>query len=373
MRLLVNTSGLRFGGATQVASSFVHEARRFPEHEYHILLGTGVAQILDQKSFPKNFHFYPCSHGVITLRNVWKIQKRMESLEGQIKPDCSVTTSGPAYWRPRSPHLVGFNRGLFLYNESPYIESLKLRSKVRMWAERRLQCYFFKKEADAYFVQTEDVNRRVRKLFGTELVYTITNTCSAHYDQPVIQPNRLPIRTESTHRLLTVTSFYEHKNLDLIPLILHYLPPNIRQKIEFVLTITEQDFRRFISSKIPPEIKLIGPVPAPECPSLYRECDFMFLPSLAECFSASYPEAMKMEKPIITTDLGFARSICGPAACYFTPKNPKDAAEKIVQVIQDESLQNRLICAGKSQLQNFDSPHARAMKILDLCQSLIHY
>ena len=148
---------------------------------------------------------------------------------------------------------------------------------------------------------------------------------------------------------------------------------NLRQRgidsVEFVLTLTPEEYRERIGSQIPEGVRLVGPVPPMECPSLYSECQGMFLPTLAECFSASYPEAMVMRKPIITTDLGFARSICGPAALYFKPCDAEDAATAIVGLVRDVALQDNLRREGLRRLEQFDSPAQRAGKILDICEN----
>ena len=93
----------------------------------------------------------------------------------------------------------------------------------------------------------------------------------------------------------------------------------------------------------------------------------MFLPTLAECFSASDPEAMIMERPIITTDFGFARSICGEAALFYKAIDPMAATDQIVKLINDQSLQENRISLGKEQVKNFDRPQQRALKYLKLC------
>ena len=53
-------------------------------------------------------------------------------------------------------------------------------------------------------------------------------------------------------------------------------------------------------------IEYLGKININQCPHLYVQSDAVFLPTLLECFSASYAEAMLMKKPIITSDLGFA-------------------------------------------------------------------
>ena len=143
-----------------------------------------------------------------------------------------------------------------------------------------------------------------------------------------------------------------------------------RTNFEFVLTIEPEELERIFKGCA--YITTVGPVPPEECPSLYRECDAMFLPSLAECFSASYPEAMIMSKPIITSDLGFARSICGDAAIYFKPKDAETAANQIERMIDDTQLKETLIVNGHKRLKKFNNPRERAKLYLDISLSIIH-
>ena len=371
MRLLINTSKLRFGGAVQVALSFIHECRKHDQHEYHVVMGPGVTAVLDPLDFPDNFHFHRKAFGVMKLHKLLRVQREMAALEEEVGPDCVVTTSGPPFWRSRAPHLVGFNRPLFIYPESPYLQNLPGIRKARLTAERWLHCRYFRRDADALIVQTDDVNQRVRRLLGTEQVHTITNNHNGWYDEPTKHAPRLPERQGDRFRFLTLTSYYPHKNLELIPKVIEALPDALRSRVEFVLTLTEAQYRERIGSKIPAQVRLTGPVPPPECPALYRECDGMFLPTLAECFSASYPEAMKMEKPIVTTDLGFARSICQDAALYFTPCDAHSAAGQVARLMNEPVLQRQLQERGCRRLAGFDTPAQRASKILDICQDLV--
>ena len=129
-------------------------------------------------------------------------------------------------------------------------------------------------------------------------------------------------------RFLTLSAWYGHKNLDLIPEIAGRLPKQLRKKVRFVVTLPEVDFRENFPEECRDIVINTGPVKPDEGPGLYKECDALFLPTLLECFSASYPEAMIMERPIVTTDMGFARSICGDAAFYFRPADPKTPLKK---------------------------------------------
>lgn len=92
----------------------------------------------------------------------------------------------------------------------------------------------------------------------------------------------------------------------------------------------------------------------------------MFLPTVLECFSASYVEAMKMQKPILTSDLGFAKGICNDAALYFSPTSATDIAEKVYLLAHNQMLQKQLIKSGNKQLHNFNSPEQRVRMMLDI-------
>jgi glycosyltransferase involved in cell wall biosynthesis len=371
MRLLINTAKLRFGGAVQVALSFLYECRSIVGNEYHVVLGPGVGAVLDNADFPDNFFFYHVDFGEINIFTVSKIQRVMSNIEKLINPDCVFTTSGAPFWRSRVPHLIGFNRPLFIYPESPYVKALSVWKLMRLHAQRWVHCRSFRHDADALIVQTEDVNQRVRKLLGTDKVYTVTNNHNGWYDAPAVKPARLPPKGTDTFRFLTLTSYYPHKNLEILPQLIQSLPNPLQSRLEFILTLSADQFRQKISLNIPKQIQLVGPVPPPDCPSLYMECDAMFLPTLAECFSASYPEAMKMNHPIITTDLGFARSICGEAALYFKPSDPMDAARQVERLVTDVALQESLRLLGRERLALFDSPARRAQKILEICGGLV--
>jgi glycosyltransferase involved in cell wall biosynthesis len=369
LKIIINTSHQRFGGAIQVALSFIHECRNFPEHEYHVWVGQGVGKSLDTSFFPSNFHFYHFDFGEITFSKIKLIQKILGPLEEHIKPDVIMATSGPSYYHSIAPQIIGFNLPLYIYPESPFISNLNWKKKLKLWLKKQVHFYYFKRDATAYVVQTDDVGQRVRKALKINKVFTVTNNHSNFYLDDLLHfPHKLSCKSDSEFRFLTLTSYYGHKNLELIKEIVLLLQKKGCANVKFVLTLKGEDFQRYIGEH--PNIINLGPLKPQECPSLYRECDAMFLPTLAECFSASYPEAMIMKKPIITTDLGFSRSICGKAALYFTPNNAVEATAKILELTSSLKLQNELIINGLMVLKKFDTPITRAEKYLDICSKI---
>ena len=168
--------------------------------------------------------------------------------------------------------------------------------------------------------------------------------------------------------LLTVSEDYPHKNLGIIPRAAEYLRrrhPDFR--FRFVVTL-EPEALGFANANVPDWLLPIGKVSIGECPSLYEQCDFMFLPTLLECFSASYAEAMKMRRPILTSDLSFARGLCGDAAEYFAPLSPEDVGETIYRLANAPERRRALAESGACRGRAFPDAATRTasyMRILE--------
>lgn len=372
MKVLINTSILRFGGAVQGAVSFIRECKEISNNEYHIFIGPGVKNSINLNEYPSNFYFYQFNFGKIKLYKIPLLVRSLSRIEKEIEPDVIITTSGPSYWHSKKPHLMGFNLGLYIYTESPYIRQLNIYRKIRWYIRKTLHAYFFNRDGTAFFVQTDDVNVRVRKYLKTDKVYTVSNTYNDYFESPKRMTNKLPANVYKKNRILTVSAYYYHKNLEIIPLIIRELLSRGRNDFVFILTISNRDYNSIFGDEFLNEAITINEIKPEEVPSLYKECGFLFMPTLAECFSASYPEAMIMQKPIITTELSFARNICGNAAIYYEPKNALAAADAIERILDDPSLQEGLKKKGIQQLKKFNTPTERARQILMICEQLIN-
>ena len=376
MKLLINTASTFKGGGVQVALSFLHELQAYNHHEFHVLLSKPVENQLSIKAFGDNFTFYsvPFRPGS-SVKALFRMRKYFKELEKKVSPDCVFTTTGPAYWRPLAPHLCGYNLPHHIYPESPYFNNLPIKSQLNWLLKRKLWQHWFAKEADAFVVQTDDVNQRLKTFLNTDQVYTISNTCSHVFRETdrTHEKTILPSKEENEFRLLSIGAHYPHKNLDIINDIARELV-NLQTEygIHFVLTLPDKIFQKSFTKQAKQIIYNAGPQPLENCPSLYRETDALFLPTLLECFSASYAEAMAMERPIITTDMGFAMSICGDAALYFKPKSSSSAIKAIVKLMNDKNLYEMLQTNGKERLMSFNTPQKRAERYLEICESLVH-
>jgi glycosyltransferase involved in cell wall biosynthesis len=357
------------GGSLQVVISLINEFKNFPENYYHVVASEVVEKQIDLDSFPSNFKFYHYPYlGPISLGTKLKRTEFLSNIEKIANPDCILSTSGPLYWHAKTPVLMGYNLPNNIYTDSPFFKLVTRKKRIKWWIKKQVHRYYFKRDADAFFVQTDDVNFRLRKYLNTETVYTISNTYNNFFRVKPKYPPKLPKREAGEVRLLTISTWYPHKNFEIIKPVLAELKKRGVYNVKFVLTLANDKFQKIFGNT--ENIVNVGPIAARECPSLYEECDFMFLPTLLECFSASYAEAMVMEKPILTSNMDFATVVCKDAALYIDPLNPVDIADKIIMLINSHELQERLIKNGIMQLSQFGTAQDRAHQILNLCEKI---
>ncbi len=371
MKILINTASTYKGGGIQVAKSYLEEFKNFSEHTYYVVLSPNLEKALHIADFPKNFQFYSAPFRPAT--KIFSFQSAnffLKDIEKIWKPDVVFSTAGPSYWRPKVKHVMGFTIPHYVYPESPYFDLIGLKNRLQWKLRTSFAKYFFKRDADFLVTQTEDVSKRVQNFLGKEKVFTISNTIHTAYVHPLKVTDKLATKTTKIFRLLTLSAWYPHKNLTIIPKVLAELERRDYNSIQCIVTLPEEDFDQLGQARHHKNLINIGKVKIEEGPSLYQECDALFLPTLLECFSASYAEAMVMKKPIITSDLGFAHTVCGDAALYIDPMNVKDIADKIINLYEDNSLKEKLVEKGKLRLKEFGTAEDRAKRILEICKNV---
>jgi glycosyltransferase involved in cell wall biosynthesis len=71
-------------------------------------------------------------------------------------------------------------------------------------------------------------------------------------------------------------------------------------------------------------------------------------------------EAMASGVPVAASQTSAIPEVCRDAAVYFQPESPESIAEKVVLVLEDEKLRQRLIARGKARARDFSWKKAAA-------------
>lgn len=89
--------------------------------------------------------------------------------------------------------------------------------------------------------------------------------------------------------------------------------------------------------------------------ALYRDADIALNSSLVDNMPVSLLEAMASGVPVVSTDVGGIPFLVehGMTALLVPPAAPKEMAEAICSLIEDESLAELLVCNGREQSQRF--------------------
>lgn len=367
-RILVNATTCKKGGSLQMATMFLRQALRWPEEfEWRFAVSSQVYRELAglEAALPEMevFEVSP-ARGRLSRR-------RLRELEQTHRPDLVFTVAGPAYVQFQARHVLVCAEPWVTHAGLTAYRSLRFPDEwLRIFLRTQYRTAWFRK-ADCWIVQTEIARKGFVRRVGVpaDRCRAIPATCDPQY-QTANGATAFPCKDQKL-RLLCFTTYYKHKNLGFIPYVARSLERLLDGRpFEFVLTLPPQQrpwkslARRAERLGVKNRLVTLGPVPISEGPALYRSCHISFLPSVLEMFTANYPEAMAMGMPIVTSNLDFARDVCRDAALYFSPQHPREAAQRVVELLSDRGLWERLLERGKARLSEF--PTAEQQYRLDL-------
>ena len=100
-------------------------------------------------------------------------------------------------------------------------------------------------------------------------------------------------------------------------------------------------------------IRALGEVREADLPQLYANAAVFVLPSLIEGFGLTGIEAQAAGTPVVASDIPVLREVLGEGAMYFDPRDPRDLARSLGEVLSDETLRSRLAETGKQRSREF--------------------
>lgn len=254
-----------------------------------------------------------------------------------------------------------FDWAYAIYPESVVWDMMDLKGKII----RKYKLFLFErniKYIDIVAAQTMAAKKRLESHFNLANVPIIPNAVSI---DNLSGGEHLDFDLPKGKKLLYLTQYYQHKNIEIF-LPLARLIKDLSLDYKLILTISSQ--QHILAEKFLNEVKShqlddviinVGPVDMKHVPSLYKQSDALLMPTLLESFSGTYVEAMFHEIPIFTSDLDFARGVCGEGATYFDPFDEEDILSKLELIFNDrDKKSNQIERASKVLKELPDWPQA---------------
>ena len=115
----------------------------------------------------------------------------------------------------------------------------------------------------------------------------------------------------------------------------------------------------------------LGSMEYEKLPHLYRNALVFVLPSRLETFGHPLVEAMASGVPIVASDLPICREICQNAALYFDVNDASELAQRIVTLIENPELRQRLREFGLERAKEF-SWERTAAQMVEIFEEVIN-
>ncbi len=368
MRLLIDCSNIQVGGGIQVALSFLHDLTKInSENEYIVVLSPQMSvKLQDRRSFGSNFKFYDLPRK--NYKNIFKRNRLLRQIELVENSNVVFTVFGPSYYKSSVPKIVGYAIPHYIYKDSPYFSSIKTKAKMRLKLKELIQINAFKTNSSFLIFETSDVQDKFCQLFkyDSNKTYVVSNTLNEiFYHREKWKNNNYNFHSKNS--ILVLSANYPHKNLSIIPKIIDTLINTYHiDDFKFIISLTKEELH--FDDKYDLYIEYLGFVPLEKLPSLYNSVDILFMPTLLEVFSATYLEAMYMKVPIVTSDMSFARDICGEGALYYSPLSSIEAANKIIELITNDILKKEIVETASENFKRFPSSMVRTLQYLEICK-----
>jgi glycosyltransferase involved in cell wall biosynthesis len=350
-RLAVIAHAMRAAGSLSVARNLVQQfSAQRPASP--ILFTVPEGGRVEPADAPSHHQFIPFRRGSLLARWVWD-ELHLPKLISTFRPDVLVALGNRGVSRVAAPQVLLCHDAHYFYPSSFYSnETLPWKAK---FAYQRMRMRRDLKSTRLLFCQTQTARQRMRQWYRFDHdIQICANAVSSHV-APLVDEDSPPPARRGALTLLCLSRYYSHKNLELLVETFQQYRPQLDDVVVWITITADQHPRakrllnRITSLGLEQHIINVGPLEQDQLASYYMHADGLILPTTLESFSGSYVEAMQYGRPILTSDLDFARDVCGQAACYFNPWSA-DCLLASIEKFRSPELRHRLVREGRVRL-----------------------
>lgn len=231
-------------------------------------------------------------------------------------------------------------------------------SEEYVWRKMSIKDYLIRKtkiflinkyidKAVLTIAQTKNIADRLMKKYSSQNIIIIPTPLGINLSQ---NSRFYDLKLSSNKKYFFYPASYStHKNFEIVFNLLKLIK---KKNLPYVLVLTldfevASEFLKKIKSANLDNVINLGKVKLELMPSLYKQVDALFFPSLLETYGLPYIEAMAFEKPILTSNLDFAHTICDDVAFYFNPFDVESILNVMIYYDNDKDDLEKRIIKGK--------------------------
>jgi glycosyltransferase involved in cell wall biosynthesis len=360
MRIALLCQANRYAGGRSVGVNFLKQLKEVaPQHTYLAVVPQRAGY--EDIELPANSERYVVTVGESSFER-WRFEQFiLPKIVRDFKPDIVFGMANLALKNPPCKQAILFHRSQLVY---PFKHLANFGWKGLLvegvFKNRLRECL---PKTQIVFCQTPVARERFSRTFNYPIgnIAIAPNAVSKFSQIPREQAGVPAILRDNDNwfTMFFLSAYYPHKNPEILVKLFRKYPKEL-SNVRCVITIDPNQnskasrlLKKIQKYKLQERIINVGHLPHQELASYYYNSNALFLPTALESFSGTYPEAMYFGCPIITSDLDFARYVCGDAAVYFDLWNIDDIVKKICLIRDDRTLQQKLIKNGRERLGEF--------------------
>lgn len=361
-KILINATNARnVGGGMQVVVNFLLATVKYPNKDIEWYYA--VSQRLDDDHLPEEFKQQVAGRYFVfpnqpDFRHSYRnVQKQLYKLEAELNIDLVFTPLGPSYHFFKSKEVIRFTNAWVMSANKFAWRTVHGTTYIKMKLQNILLKHLISRRR---FVVTQA--ETIKKDLVTKLDFKPDNIRVVRNVLPAAYKNMSREHISGWENTIDIAAIGagEHKNLDIIPEILHLLESKYNiTNYRFHITLPDSSpILPVINSKLSEygcaeRVINHGNLKQPVLAEVYRNCDLCFLPSVLEVFSVSTIEAMYFRLPTLATNLPFNTEVLADSCLYYKPMDAVEATERLIRLASDMDLRQELIAKMDERLKQF--------------------
>jgi len=194
------------------------------------------------------------------------------------------------------------------------------------------------------------------------------SACTPEQKKAVVKKYKLP-----AEYILSVGTIEERKNLLVVIKALSRVKNNIKLVVIGRQTRYAEDVKQAIHRyRLTDRMIFLNRVDFADLPAIYQLASIFVYPSRYEGFGIPVLEALHSGVPVIAAIGSCLEEAGGPDSLYIDPDNDLELAEKMISILNDEPLRNKMISNGKAYSQKFDDDKLAA-QLMDVYRTILNH